>query len=106
MSRFMRVIVFFDLPVRTVNQRRKATKFRQSLLNEGFYMMQFSVYVRVCPNIESCYNYMEKIAKIAPKDGGIRILPITERQHQDMIIVAGKPKEEDKEVVSYQMSFL
>jgi len=106
MSRFMRVIVLFDLPVATKEQRRQATRFRNDLLNEGFYMMQFSVYVRVCHNVESCYKYMQKVKLIAPKAGCIRILPITEKQHQDMIIVSGKRKEEDKEVKAYQLSFL
>ncbi|MFA6766138.1 MAG: CRISPR-associated endonuclease Cas2 [Clostridia bacterium] len=101
----MRIFVFFDLPVKTMSQRRKATRFRNDLLKEGFYMMQYSVYVRVCHNIESCYKYMSRVKKMAPKVGCIRILPITEKQHQDMVIVTGKRKEEEKEVREYQLSF-
>lgn len=48
---------------------------------------------------------MSRVKKMAPKVGCIRILPITEKQHQDMVIVTGKRKEEEKEVREYQLSF-
>ena len=44
----MRMIVFFDLPVKTKNERREATRFRNFLMNDGYHMLQFSVYARVC----------------------------------------------------------
>ena len=43
----MRIIVFFDLPVKTKKERRNATQFRNFLIKDGFYMMQYSVYARV-----------------------------------------------------------
>ena len=48
MSKFMRMIVFFDLPVQTKTERRHATAFRNFLLKDGYHMLQFSVYARVC----------------------------------------------------------
>ena len=47
-NRFMRVIVMFDLPVITEKEKKIATKFRKFLLDEGFIMMQYSVYSRIC----------------------------------------------------------
>lgn len=44
----MRMIVFFDLPVQTKTERRYATTFRNFLLKDGYHMLQFSVYARVC----------------------------------------------------------
>lgn len=44
----MRMIVFFDLPVQTKTERRHATAFRNFLLKDGYHMLQFSVYARVC----------------------------------------------------------
>ena len=47
MSKFMRLIVFFDLPVGTKEERREATRFRNDLIKNGYYMVQFSVYARL-----------------------------------------------------------
>ena len=40
----MWVMVVFDLPVLTKLERKRATQFRNDLLDEAFTMMQFSVY--------------------------------------------------------------
>ena len=42
--RYMRVIVFFDLPVDTLEHKRAYRKFRKFLIEKGFLMMQESVY--------------------------------------------------------------
>lgn len=44
---FMRIIVFFDLPVTTKAKRRAASQFRQFLLKDGYQMLQLSVYTRI-----------------------------------------------------------
>ena len=44
----MRILIFFDLPVGSAKERKAATKFRQFLLKDGYYMVQYSVYARVC----------------------------------------------------------
>jgi len=46
--RHMWIIVFFDLPVKKPAQRRAATQFRKFLLKDGYIMLQYSVYARVC----------------------------------------------------------
>ena len=46
----MWVVVYFDLPVTTKVERRRATGFRNMLLDEGFLMKQYSVYIRHCSN--------------------------------------------------------
>ena len=43
----MRMLVFFDLPVVTKTHRRAYTVFRRFLLNDGYDMIQFSVYGRI-----------------------------------------------------------
>lgn len=48
MNRLMRILVMFDLPVKTKQQRRQATQFRNFLVRDGFHMVQLSVYARVC----------------------------------------------------------
>ncbi|AFS00951.1 3'-5' exonuclease and CRISPR-associated Cas2 family protein [Lentilactobacillus buchneri subsp. silagei CD034] len=92
--RIMRLMVMFDLPVETSENRRNYRKFRKALINEGFLMIQFSVYVRVCVNKKSA-DFMEKrIAAIASPEGLIQSLIMTEKQYNDMHFIAGKPKED------------
>lgn len=45
--RIMRLMIMFDLPMQTSKDRRNYRHFRKALISEGFFMMQFSVYVRV-----------------------------------------------------------
>ena len=59
--REMRLIVLFDLPVGTKAERRKAQKFRDLLLKEGFIMMQFSCYSKFCRNDSEVSKYIRRI---------------------------------------------
>lgn len=86
----MRLIVMFDLPVRTKEERREAAKFRQFLLKDGYYMMQFSVYVRLCRGIEGAQKHRTRMLRALPKAGSIRTLVITERQFERMEILCGE----------------
>ena len=54
----MRMVVMFDLPVETREQRKIATKFRKYLLDEGYVMMQFSVYYRICNGKDMVNKYL------------------------------------------------
>ncbi len=57
----MWLFVFFDLPVTTKKGRRRATKFRKSLLDDGFTMMQYSVYVRHCASRENMNVHIKRV---------------------------------------------
>jgi CRISPR-associated protein Cas2 len=46
--RIVWLFVFFDLPVGTKTERRVATRFRNFLKDDGYMMLQLSVYARVC----------------------------------------------------------
>ena len=43
--KIMWLVVVFDLPVGTKTERRRASGFRNMLIDEGFMMKQFSVYL-------------------------------------------------------------
>lgn len=105
MSKFMRVLIFFDLPVKTRDERRKATQFRKELLNDGFFMIQFSLYGRICNTIESAKMHEERIAKKVPKYGSVRSLIVTEKQYASMNILVGTPIKKDKKIETEQLSF-
>lgn len=92
---FMRLIVFFDLPVKKSEDRKIAAKFRKELLNEGFTMLQFSVYCRVCRGQDIVEREIRRIKKVLPSKGNIRILTVTEKQYGNMIFLVGMPKKEE-----------
>lgn len=88
----MRVLVLFDLPVISPEQRREYTKFRKFLLKSGFLMLQESVYSKIALNGTVSDNIMENIRKHSPAEGLVQILSITEKQYQRMDIVCGSVK--------------
>ena len=89
--KFMRILVMFDMPTKTKKERQEYTKFRKRLIKEGFMMMQFSVYMRICKGITSASNHLSKIETYLPRDGNIRGLILTEKQFDNMKIMLGKP---------------
>ena len=92
----MRIIVMFDLPMVTEKEKKIATKFRKYLLDDGFIMMQFSVYSRICKNNDDLNKKINRLKINAPKSGNIRLLQVTENQYNNMIMFSGeKSVEED-----------
>lgn len=103
--RFMWLFVFFDLPVGTKEQRRRATQFRKFLKDDGYMMLQFSVYARVCRGQDAVEKHVKRARGILPKEGSIRSLQITDRQFGRMELMLGTaPKNE--QVGSSQMVLL
>jgi len=86
----MWVFVFFDLPVVTKIQRRKATQFRKGLGKDGFTMMQYSVYTRHCASRESADVHVRRIKSAVPEEGQVSILLITDKQYGDILNFWGK----------------
>ena len=104
MNRFMRIIVFFDLPVKTKAQRREATRFRSFLLNDGYHMIQYSVYARVCNGTDAVEKHRRRIKNNLPDNGSIRMLVITEKQYESIDILLGKLTEADDSFQCEQLS--
>lgn len=85
----MRILVFFDLPVKTKPQRRAATQFRKFLLEDGYHMVQYSVYARVCAGMDSVAVHKNRLYQVLPPRGSIRMLVITEKQYNHIEILLG-----------------
>lgn len=88
--RFMRMIVFFDLPTETTEDRRIYRKFRTGLIKNGFIMMQESVYCKLLLNSTAEQLVREAIRKIKPPKGVIQLLTITEKQFAGIEYLVGK----------------
>ncbi len=98
MHKFMRILVFFDLPVKTKPQRRKATQFRNFLIKDGYYMVQFSVYARVCNGNDMVELHKKRLKANVPDDGSIRVLVITEKQYENVEILLGRKSKYEKPI--------
>jgi CRISPR-associated protein Cas2 len=86
----MWVFVFFDLPTETKQQRKKAAKFRDNLIKSGFYMMQFSVYIRHAASLESARAQVKRVQSFMhANEGHIAILLITDKQYGEIINIYG-----------------
>ncbi|TWB19015.1 CRISPR-associated Cas2 family protein [Nitrospirillum amazonense] len=84
------MMVLFDLPVLTKPQRRAASRFRLFLLDQGFHMAQFSVYLRWCVGKEQVEALSRKVAANIPSKGSVQIVTITDKQYQNIGTYDGK----------------
>ena len=91
--RSMWVIAMFDLPTDTPKARKAYSQFRKDLLNDGFTMMQYSVYVRHCASIENAKVHAGRMGKRVPVAGEVRFLTITDRQFGRIEVYAGKSRQ-------------
>lgn len=88
--RIMWVMVSFDLPTETAKDRKAASKFRKYLVDDGFTMFQFSIYIRHCPSIENAEVHIKRIKQALPEYGFVAILYITDKQFGKMETYHGK----------------
>lgn len=86
----MRILVFFDLPTDTAKNRKIYSNFRKLLINEGFIMMQESVYTKLALNNSVVNSVKDKINKNKPPKGIVQMLTITEKQFNSIEYIVGK----------------
>lgn len=82
--RVMWMLVMFDLPVVRDDDRSEAVRFRKGLLDLGFDMAQFSVYMRCCVSRERTEAFSKKIRAMLPPGGKVDVLVFTDKQYANM----------------------
>ena len=92
--KIMWLFVFFDLPVTTKKERKLAATFRKKLIQDGFTMMQWSVYTRHCASSESADVHESRIKSFVPEKGQVTIMRITDKQYGNIVNMWGKKKQE------------
>lgn len=88
----MWILVMFDLPTETKIQRKRYADFRKSLIQDGFTMFQFSIYVRNCASRENTKVHIERVKSFLPQEGKVCIITITEKQFNDILLFEGVKK--------------
>ena len=92
------ILVMFDLPTDTKDERRKASRFRNDLLDKGYLMLQYSVYVRCAVTLDKKKHLLNEIKNINPNTGNIQCLFITDIQWGQITILSGKRKEHKRNI--------
>lgn len=88
--RIMWILVFFDLPTETKKEKKTSANFRKRLVEDGFTMFQFSIYVRHCASRENADVHIKRVKSILPEKGHVGILCITDKQFASIEIYYAK----------------
>ena len=97
-------MVMFDLPTDTKRARKRYAEFRKSLINDAFFMIQYSVYGRICPSDENAQVHRRRVEGWLPVEGQVRIIMFTDKQFERMLVFNGKIRDYPEEPPQ-QMSF-
>jgi CRISPR-associated protein Cas2 len=89
----MWMVVMFDLPVVEKVERKAATDFRKALLDQGFEMSQFSVYMRFCTSQAQVDTLSKRVEAALPEGGQVNILTFTDKQYERIVSFHGKAKQ-------------
>lgn len=86
----MRMIIMFDLPTISLQDMREYRRFRKFLIENGFIMMQESIYTKLLLNGSSATLMSKQVRKAVPKDGLVQMLVVTEKQFAGMELLTGE----------------
>lgn len=85
------LIVAFDLPVGSKKQRKAAHDFREWLKDDGFQMLQWSVYGRACVSFARQETHMQRVKAHLPEEGSVRVIFVTRAQWERSHVIHGAP---------------
>jgi len=88
----MWMMVLFDLPTQTEQDKKMYTRFRKGLLKDGFNMMQYSVYTRHCATRENLEVHIQRVKSMLPGKGMVSIIATTDKQFGDIKHFWGKKR--------------
>lgn len=83
------ILVMFDLPVLLDEERKAATRFRKQLMDDGYLMIQFSVYARPCVTYEQLDKHTARVKAFVPEAGNVRMMFMTDEQWGKSVTVIG-----------------
>ncbi len=93
----MWIMVLFDLPTMTQEERKAYTQFRHFLLDNSFVMAQYSVYLRHTTGRAQARPIIDRIRKAVPLEGRVDILQFTDRQYSDIVSLRGRRRADSRE---------
>lgn len=95
--RIMWILVLYDLPTETKEERKIAARFRKDMISDGFTMFQFSAYIRHCASRENAEVHKKRIKLLLPNHGLVYIHMLTDKQFSMMEIYYGRKESKPPE---------
>lgn len=89
------LVVMFDLPTLTADDRKHAARFRNDLIEEGYLMIQYSVYARACVTHDRVLTHTRRLKHFLPPKGRVRCLFVTNIQWQKTFMFYGDDPPDD-----------
>ncbi|GHV28151.1 CRISPR-associated endoribonuclease Cas2 [Synergistales bacterium] len=99
----MRLLVMYDLPMMTKENKRVYQHFRKFLISDGYDMLQFSIYCRIVNGADGVDKHLKRLQQNLPTKGAVRFMQITERQFQGIKLLVGTKKRKEKDIDSRQL---
>ena len=99
------VLVLFDLPVGTPEERKAATNFRKDLVKDGYIMVQFSVYARPCGSADRVETQVRRLRPKIPDKGEVRSLIVSDAQWGRMLVMRSHQRVESEKQPEQMMFF-
>ena len=99
----MRLMVFFDLPTVSRADKRAYTVFRRFLLQDGYDMLQWSVYARIINGEDDAQKHQQRLVANLPKKGSVRCMKVSEKQYAAMEILVGTLTVQEEKVALQQL---
>lgn len=99
----MRILVFFDLPVMSSEERRSYRDFRKFLIKDGYDMLQYSVYCRLCNGNDAVDKHVKRLKRELPRKGAVRAMVVTDKQYGNMQILVGEATHNEQHISSNQV---
>jgi CRISPR-associated protein Cas2 len=97
------IMVMFDLPVLTQEEKKTAARFRHDLLDEGYLMIQWSIYARPCISYEQMDTHIAKVTAMTPAAGNVRLMFLTDQQWGKSVTIVGKNYRQGKRAIDPTM---
>lgn len=97
------ILAMFDLPVLTDEERKTASRFREQLKDNGYLMIQFSIYARPCVSYEGMEAHIARVKAFTPEAGNVRLMFITDQQWGKSVTVIGPNYRQGKRAIDPSM---
>lgn len=91
-------MVMYDLPVASKANRKRYQRFHKFLINDGYVMMQFSVYTRITNGLDGIQKHLDRLRAHLPSKGSVRVMAVTEQQYASMMLLVGKATAQEEKV--------
>ncbi len=101
----MRLVVLYDLPVVSSANKKAYARFHKFLLRDGYDMIQYSVYARLCNGQDSVNKHLARLKANLPESGSVRCMQVTEKQFANIQVLVGKKTKKESPKFASQLSF-